>query len=111
MSVEATESESAANAVAPRVSLDDIKGAIVAEYWSTADRIVEQALTHPIHPSLKIMTIYVCVMKNGFVVLGKSAPASPENFNVELGRKLAKEDAIRQLWPLMGFSLRDRLAA
>ena len=29
----------------------------------------------------------------------------------ELGRKLAYEDCIRQLWPLMGFSLRDRLAA
>jgi hypothetical protein len=26
-------------------------------------------------------------------------------------RALAYEDAIRQLWPLMGFALRDKLAA
>ncbi len=25
------------------------------------------------------------------------------------GRTFAKEDAIRQLWPLMGFALRERL--
>jgi hypothetical protein len=48
-------------------------------------------------------------MRNGFTVIGKSAPASAANFNAELGKKLAYEDAIRQLWPLMGFSLRDRL--
>jgi hypothetical protein len=51
------------------------------------------------------------VLKNGFTVIGKSAPASAANFNAELGKKLAYEDAIRQVWPLMGFSLRDRLAA
>lgn len=50
-------------------------------------------------------------MRNGFIMVGKSAPTSPENFNAELGRKLAYEDCIRQLWPLMGFALRDRLAA
>jgi hypothetical protein len=50
-------------------------------------------------------------MKNGFIVIGHSAPASPENFNAELGRKFAYENAIRQLWPLMGFALRERLSA
>ena len=50
-------------------------------------------------------------MRNGFTIIGKSAPASPANFNAEFGQKLAYEDCIRQLWPLMGFSLRDRLAA
>jgi len=57
------------------------------------------------------MTIAVVVMKNGYVVLGKSAPADPDNFNQELGEKFAREDAIRQIWPLMGFALRDKLAA
>jgi len=42
--------------------------------------------------------------------VGKSAPASADNFNADLGRKLAYEDAIRQLWPLMGFALRERLS-
>lgn len=50
-------------------------------------------------------------MQNGFTVIGKSAPASPENFNAELGRQFAYDDAVRQLWPLMGYALRDKLAA
>ena len=49
-------------------------------------------------------------MRNGFVVIGKSAPAAPKNFDAEKGRTFAYEDAVRQLWPLMGFALRDKLA-
>lgn len=49
-------------------------------------------------------------MNNGFTVIGKSVPASPANFDAQLGRKLAYEDAVRQIWPLMGFALRARLA-
>jgi hypothetical protein len=60
---------------------------------------------------LKLLSVCMLVMRNGFTVIGTSAPASPENFNAELGRKLAYENAIRQLWPLMGFALRDKLAA
>jgi len=50
------------------------------------------------------------VTRNGFTLIGKSAPASPDNFDPVLGRKLAYEDAVRQLWPLMGYALRDKLA-
>ena len=43
--------------------------------------------------------------------MSHAAISASANFNAELGRKLAYEDAIRQLWPLMGFALRDKLAA
>lgn len=59
---------------------------------------------------LAYLSICLLVMNNGFTVIGKSAPASPANFNADLGRQFAYEDAIRQLWPLMGFALRDKLA-
>lgn len=107
MSLQATEKECAANAVAPRVRLADIEEAIAARYDFTADKAVGIA---PVVDPLKLLSICILVMSNGFTVIGKSAPASPENFNAELGRKLAYEDAIRQLWPLMGFALRDRLS-
>jgi hypothetical protein len=58
---------------------------------------------------LQHMTICVVVMKNGFAVVGKSAPADPGNYNSELGRKFAYEDAVRQLWQLEGYALRDKL--
>lgn len=61
--------------------------------------------------SLRLLSICLLVMRNGFTIVGKSAPASAANFDPELGRKFAYEDAVRQLWPLMGYALRDRLAA
>lgn len=109
MSLQQTEQECAANAVAPRVALADIEGAVTARYDFTADKALAGDV--PVHKSLELLSICILVMRNGFVVIGKSAPASPENFNADLGRKLAYEDAIRQLWPLMGYALRDRLAA
>ena len=106
--LEATEAECAANAVAPRVSLASMEAKIAARYDFTADTALQQA---PIHDALKLLPICIIVMENGLSILGKSAPASPENFNAELGRKLAYEDAIRQLWPLEGYLLRTELAA
>jgi len=56
-------------------------------------------------------TLTICVMQlqNGFTLVGKSAPADPANFNSELGEKFAREDCIRQMWPLEGYLLRERI--
>lgn len=104
-SLEATERECAAGRSAPRVSLPDIQGAISeVHYRKGGDCVGVQA------GPLTALTLAFVVMRNGFTIIGKSAPASPENFDPELGKKLAYEDAVRQIWPLMGFALRDRLA-
>jgi len=106
-SLEVSDQAAARVAVAPRVTLADIEAAIAARYDFTADQAVGAA---PVVDPLKLLSICILVMGNGFTVIGKSAPASPENFNAELGAKLAYEDAVRQLWPLMGYALRDKLA-
>ena len=87
MSLEATEKECAAVAKAPRVSLADIEAAIAERYdINAADAIGLKGCGHnPLH----LLSICLLVMRNGFPVIGKSAPASAENFNAELGRKLA----------------------
>lgn len=108
MSLQESDKAAASVAIAPRISLKNIEDAIIARYDLTADKAI--GADAPTIAPLKLLSICILVMKNGFTVVGKSAPASPENFNAELGRKFAYEDAIRQLWPLMGFSLRDRLA-
>jgi hypothetical protein len=95
-SLEATEAASAAVAVAPRVTLDSMEGKILSENYTVID---------------SILTLCTIKMKNGFYVTGESAPASPENFNAELGRKFARENAVRQLWKLEGYALREKLAA
>jgi hypothetical protein len=104
------DAEAAAVAVAPRVTLEDILAAIASRYDLTAKEAIENKY-EDFEDSLYILSICILVMRNGFTIIGKSAPASPKNFNADLGRKLAYEDAVRQLWPLMGYALRDRLAA
>lgn len=110
-SLRVTDAAAQAVAVAPRVSLADIEAAISAVYQTTADKALGDSIPKVEVDALRLLSICIVVMRNGFVVVGKSAPASPENFNAELGSRLAYEDAIRQLWPLMGFALRDRLVA
>lgn len=59
--------------------------------------------------SLGLMTFCVLTLRNGFTVVGKSAVASPSNFSQEIGQKVAREDAVRQIWPLLGYKLVDDL--
>ncbi len=55
------------------------------------------------------LTICCLTLKNGFTVVGESACASPENFDAEIGRKVAREKAREKIWALEGYLLRDRL--
>lgn len=112
MSLQSADAEAAALSKAPRVALADIEAAIASKHEFTAgDAVFAMSPDMNGAPApLARLSICILVMQNGFTVIGKSAPASPENFNAEFGRKLAYEDCIRQLWPLMGFALRERLA-
>jgi hypothetical protein len=108
MNIRDTDREAAANAVAPRVSLNNIESAIAARFDLTADKAIgEHTVAKPV--ALALLSLCILVMDNGFTVVGKSAPASSANFDAELGKKFAYEDAIRQLWPLMGYALREKL--
>lgn len=116
------ESEIAARAsVAPRVTPADIEANVIAEtYFTGTDGVVgasagqnesllREYATYPGSP-LSLITICILTLRNGFTVVGHSACASPENFNAEIGRKVAREAAIREVWPLMGYALRTQLA-
>jgi hypothetical protein len=67
------------------------------------------ANTH-VPPSLTLLTFCVLVLRNGFTVTGESACASSENFNAEIGKRIARENAVAKVWPLMGYELRSKLA-
>lgn len=56
------------------------------------------------------LTICALHLKNGFIVTGESACASPENFNEELGREIALNNARNKIWALEGYRLRSKLA-
>ena len=60
---------------------------------------------------LDLLTFCVLMLRNGFMVTGESACASPENFDAEIGRKIARENAINKVWPLMGYERLNSRAA
>lgn len=99
---------------APRITPEDIEANIKGEYYFTAaDAVYGSATNDEIlnnHP-LKLLTFCVLVLKNGFTVTGESACASPENFDAEIGRKIARQNAVQKIWPLMGYELRSKLAS
>ena len=99
-----------AKAVAPRITPADIEANIAQENYFTAWDGAERVSNHRPDPALKLLTFCVLVLRNGFTVTGESACASPENFDAEIGRKIARENAIDKVWPLMGYALRTELA-
>jgi hypothetical protein len=100
---------------APRVTPEAIEANIIEEQYFTAGDGVMGAIQHPApdriqyHESLNLLTICVLVLKNGFTVTGESACASPENFSEEIGRRVARQNAVNKIWPLMGYELRTLL--
>ena len=106
----------------PRVTDASIEKAIVSEHYFTAlqgarmeglDYVTDGPTglpqPSPLRPELGLLTCCVLVLDNGFTVIGHSACASPENFSSIIGRKIAREKAVEQVWPLLGFRLRDKL--
>lgn len=55
------------------------------------------------------ITTAVLTLENGFTVTGESACADPANFDAELGKKIAIENAYDKIWPLEGYLLKERL--
>ena len=104
---------------APRITLADIEANIVSEHYFTAaqgvagrdlcaedfDGVTGLTTNSPLH----LLTFCVLVLRNGFTVTGESACASPENFDAEVGRKIARANAVSKVWPLMGYALKERL--
>lgn len=56
------------------------------------------------------MTVCALVLRNGYIVTGESAAASPENFDREIGRRIARENARNKIWALEGYLLREKLS-
>ena len=97
---------------APRVTPADIEAAIVSEsYFTAADAVRGQPMRVGDEGPLSLLTFCVLVLRNGFTVTGESACASPENFDAELGKKIARSNAAQKLWPLLGYALKERLSA
>lgn len=81
---------------APRITIEDVQAEILDDLY--------------LNP-VSTMTICVLTLKNGFTVTEESACSSPENFNAEIGRKVARGNAESKIWSHLAFRLRDQLTA
>jgi len=115
LSERVTEDELINRAKAERVTLEQVEGSIEEEWYFTGSEAVKAGLgvgpeipMTGINEDLSRVTICLLRMINGFVVLGHSAPASAANFDAEIGKRLARERAIMQIWQLLGFELKTR---
>lgn len=80
---------------APRITPEDLDAQIADEMYH-------------VFPGTTL-TACCLVLRNGYAVLGYSAASSPENFDEEIGRKVARADARDKIWSLEGYLLRERL--
>ena len=80
---------------APRLSPEKVDAVIVSE-------------TYTVLPSGKAM-ICELTLVNGFTVRGESATVSKANFNYEIGKKIAYNDARDKIWAFEGYLLQQRL--
>ena len=106
---------------APRVTPADIEANIASEHYFTAFEGAMHTGEHAKYAgdwevprtaeALGLLTFCVLVLRNGFTVTGESACASPENFDAEIGRKIARQNAVNKVWPLMGYELKCRLTS
>ena len=55
------------------------------------------------------LTVCALTLRNGYLVTGESAAASPANFDQAIGRKIARENARNKIWGLEGYLLREHL--
>lgn len=106
---------------APRITPLDIDSAIASEHYFTAADgqlgayksnggvYVGSRPDDKSAQSLPLLTFCVLVLKNGFSVTGESACASPENFDPEIGRKIALQNAKNKIWQLEGYLLKQKL--
>lgn len=81
---------------APRLNPDMIDATIVSEQYHVFTGTT--------------LTVCALTLRNGYIVTGESAAASPENFDQAIGRKIARENARNKIWSLEGYLLRERLA-
>jgi hypothetical protein len=105
---------------APRVTLADIEASITSEHYihpalpyvngDTISTVENKDDDGSIYNALYCLTICILVLGNGFTVTGESACVSVDNFDAELGRKIARQNAINKCWPLFGYALADAMS-
>ncbi|MDM1302030.1 Gp49 family protein [Acinetobacter indicus] len=107
---------------APRLTPEHINNLIVSSIYFTGADAVNAAMNSKtgciqseyqegknILSAADTLTFCILILRNGFTVTGESACASPENFDPEVGRKIAYGNAREKIWLIEGYLLKEKL--
>lgn len=85
---------------APRVTRDDMIA-----------NIAHTEIVKHVSVTGQVLRWAIITTKNGFAVTGKpSCAVSAENDNEAIGKQIALKNAENELWPLMGYALKEKLS-
>lgn len=82
--------------IAPRITSEQVDSKIVGEAFYTFPDTT--------------FTVCLLTLENGFSVHGVSAAASPENYDKEIGDRIARDNARDEIWKLEAYLLREKLS-
>lgn len=86
---------------APRVTPEDMSA-----------NIIDTEIVKHVSVGGQVLRWAVITTRNGFAVVGRpSVSVSPENDDAEIGVAVAISNTKSELWPLMGYELRSKLAS
>lgn len=96
----------------PKLTLEEAQAVIATK---TAPKVTKESIEAKIQVIDYLMgygQLTICIIKmfNGFMVHGVSAPASPANYDADVGKRYAYDNAFKQLWQLEGYLLREKLS-
>jgi len=108
-----------------KITIADVEEQIESESYFTAREGLEGSIvlsgTTPgwpcedvsqlIPPRLDCLTICVLVMTNGFVITGESCCVNSEDFDSELGRKYALENALDKAFAYVAYERRSKITS
>lgn len=87
---------------APRLTPDLIDATIVAEQYHVFPGSPGEGPR---------FTACLLTLRNGYQVIGESSCVDPRNFDADLGKKIARDNARGKIWALEGYLLRERNSA
>jgi hypothetical protein len=80
---------------APRLTGDMIEAVVVSEAY---------------HHFAGTTVIVCCLtLRNGYSVTGDAACVIPSNFDITIGRHVARENALEKIWQLEGYLLKQAI--
>lgn len=98
-----------------RVYLKDVVGAVASEhYFVVGDALQQENTIHVCDGgwylgATQLTVICILQLKNGYVVVGVSTCTDFESFDSGIARKIAYDDALKQVWELLEYEHRSKL--